>query len=122
MSHGIHPKTGKPYWWRDGVSPVTLGASGLTVITADDVEAFFDRVEQLVLAAGGEILTRAAGGGGAGHGGSAGAAGLVEHLRAPSLAAVEAALAALPAELADDFNEWIRVGAMVRGATEGFEA
>lgn len=122
VAEGIHPKTRSAYWWRDEVSPVTVGAAGLTVITAEDVEAFFDRVEQLVVAAGGEILTRAAGGGGAGHGGPAGTAGLVEHLRAPSLAAVEAALAAIPNEGDLDYDDWIRVGAMVRGATEGFEA
>lgn len=113
---GTHPKTRQPYLWRDGRSPAVVGEAGLTRVTADQVEAFLERVTWLVENLwDGEIL--AASGLGAGATGSGVFQG---NLQAPSLAAVRQALAAIPNDL--DYEDWFRVMAMTKAATEGLEA
>lgn len=107
---GVHPKTGKPYSWRDGRSPVEVGAAGLVVVTAEALDALFAKIEFLVTVMwGGEIVTSA----------NASARGdgetIQDNLLAPSLGAVKRALEALPNDV--DYDTWLKVGAAVKAAT-----
>lgn len=114
---GIHPKTGRPYTWRDGVSPANLGASGLTTITAVRLDEFYDRAELLLgTKFGATIMTRAAQGRPRSdrtvHGG----------LAAPSTAALSAVISAIPNDRADvDYDTWIKIGMAIKAASEGSE-
>jgi hypothetical protein len=115
---GIHPKTGQPYEWRgDGGSLVECGAAGLTPITAAQLDTFDDRLELLLELFGYEVIKRSVGG----YTGDGDV--YQEGLLAPSLGAVERALAALPNEA--DYDEWINVMVATKAATggsgEGFE-
>lgn len=84
---GIHPKTVKPYYWRDGVSPAELTAAGLTPITPEELDAFFEAVEwYLVNVLDAEIVENAKGG--SSDAGAADQTGLL----APSLSDLERAL------------------------------
>lgn len=85
---GVHPKTGLPYRWADD-SPVDYGAEGLTTITLEEIERFFEAVRWAVEDLwGGEIIENARG-----RQVVAGADNVdQETLRAPGLAEVEAAL------------------------------
>jgi len=111
---GIHPKTGRPYTWREGQGLLDFGAAGLTPVTDDDLDDFFARVVDLVLARGGEIV-RHEGGGGSGDRTSVEQGGL----RAPSLEAVREALAVIDNDV--DYDDWIKIAAAVKAATEGLE-
>jgi hypothetical protein len=110
---GIHPKTLKPYRWEDGVSPLLGGASGVTVVTMDEVNAFFDAAEQMLVERfDATILSSSAASIAKGSG-----ATLQAGLLAPSLEAVEHALAAIENDL--EYDEWIQVMAATKGATDG---
>ena len=114
---GIHPKTGKPYGWREGATLIGFGAAGLTPVTADEIDDFISRVAELVVspAWGGQIV------GNDGAGRSGGLRDSVEQggLRAPSLEAVREALSVIQNDV--DYDEWIRIAAAVKAATEGLE-
>lgn len=89
MLEGVHPKTGQPYRWADD-SPIDYGAEGLTTITLEEVERFFEAVRWAVEEMwGGEIIENARG-----RQAIAGGESDVdqETLRAPGLAEVEEAL------------------------------
>jgi hypothetical protein len=90
---------------------VEATAAGLTPITADDVDAFFERVRAVVEEHGGEIIGDSDGG--------AGADVWQGNLAAPSLEAVERALAAIHNDL--DYDAWIGVMAATKAATQGDE-
>lgn len=45
---GIHPKTLKPYSWRDDWTPVNTGIDGLTAVTVAMSDRFFDELERLL--------------------------------------------------------------------------
>ena len=112
---GIHPKTGKPYYWRDGVSPADVGIENLPAITLAEVDLCFARIEACILSFGGTIVGQSHG---SANRASVGDAGLY----APSLGAVERALAAIPNDV--DYDTWLKVGAAVKGAAgeEGYPA
>lgn len=99
---GIHPKTMEPYRWRDGISPADVGAANLTEITLAQIDAYFAECRTIILEEGGEIITTATARAAA-HGGHVPDVNLV----APSLAAIEAALAAIPNEV--DYDTWLKV-------------
>lgn len=106
---GIHPKTREPYAWRDGRSPVEVGAEGLTLVSAEQLHALYQRLAGLLDLYGYEVVSRPSTNtgnrsGARRHGG----------LRAPSLAAVGRALAAIPNEV--DYDTWLKIGAAVRGS------
>lgn len=106
---GIHPKTGQPYIWHDGHSPIELGSDGLTSITAEQLRTLYLRIEGLLGQYGYEVVTRSAMRGGS----SAGPVSQAS-LRAPSLAAVGRALAAIPNEV--DYDTWLKIGAAVKAS------
>lgn len=112
---GIHPKTGAPYSWRDGISPATLGADGLWPITVEDVDRFFNELEALLLAEGCELV------GGEDSSRTSDAAVWSESLLEPAEGAVARALAAIPNEA--DYDDWFRMMAAVRAACgpEGYD-
>ena len=106
---GIHPTTGQPYVWQHDRSPVELGADGLTSITAEQLRTLYLRIEGLLELYGYEVVNRSAMvGGNKATGISTGG------LRAPSLAAIGRALAAIPNEV--DYDTWLKIGAAVRGS------
>lgn len=115
---GIHPKTGAPYGWREGATLLGFGAAGLTPVTADEIDEFISRVAELVVspAWGGQIV----GNDGAGRSGGLRDGAPQGGLRAPSLEAVREALSVIENDV--DYDEWIRIAAAVKAATEGLEA
>lgn len=104
---GIHPKTGSPYFWRDGRSPVQVGASGLTPITPAQLDLFYERLEGLLELFGYEVVSKSALNGGEG--------GVWQQgLLAPSVDAVRRAIAALPNEV--DYDTWLKIGAAIKSS------
>lgn len=105
---GVHPGTGRRYYWLDDHSLATVGPAGLQAITSEQVDTLFDDLERLVDLFGYEIVTR--------NTASDGNHGEVcqEWLLAPSLEAVGRALAALPNEV--DYLDWLKVGMAIRAA------
>lgn len=114
---GTHPKTGKPYYWQDGRSPAVIGTDGLTPINVDQLDAFYDRLEQIVALHGYKVVKKSIGRHDA-HSDVPQAP-----LLAPSIEAVRQALAALPNEL--DYDDWINVMVATKAATgstqDGYE-
>ena len=120
---GIHPKTGKPYWWRDG-SPVEVGAEGLTPVTGEEIDAWFEALIWTVENVwDGEIIwTRCHGLLGSRN--RSGGAVVQDLLRAPSIEAVAEALAAIDVcELS--YDQWVTalraIYAATGGSAEGLE-
>jgi hypothetical protein len=124
---GIHRDTGQPYHWRDGISPVTVGADGLQAITSDQIDAVFDSLPNLLDSFGYEVVSQSV----------ATATGLAtarsgiasqsaspasrnkcgvwqEGLVAPSLEAVGRALEALANEF--DYHDWLTIGMAIKAA------
>jgi len=112
---GTHPRTKQPYAWRDGRTPATIGAAGLTPITAAEIDAFFDGLEWMIENVyGGEIISSAA------SMATANSAVVQETLAAPSLEAAARALWAIPNEdLA--YDDWFQVMVAFKAATEALE-
>jgi hypothetical protein len=106
---GIHPGTREPYVWQHDHSPVELGPDGLTSITAEQLRTLYLRIEGLLELHGYEVVTRSglAGVRGAGPVSNGG-------LRAPSVAAIGRALAAIPNEV--DYDTWLKIGAAVKAS------
>lgn len=112
----IHPKTRRPYWWRDGVCPADIGADKLTQVTAEQVDAFFENIKRLLVELYDcEVVSDTGTARPAPESTGSGRGGLL----APSIEAVKAALAAVPNET--DHDEWLKVCAYVKGATGGSE-
>jgi hypothetical protein len=106
LLEGIHPKTGQPYTWRDAITPATLGVDGLTEISPEQIDDFFERVEATIVELGGTIVTQSQ----AGTGGDTGQASLW----APSIASIGRALAAIPNDVT--YDDWIKVAAAAKAA------
>ncbi|HYC66586.1 DUF5906 domain-containing protein [Brevundimonas sp.] len=104
---GIHPKTGQPYRWSEGQSPVEIGAANLMVIQAQQLDEFYDRLEALLIARGYAVVSRREGRVG-------GAQIAQESLLAPSFGAIRRAMASLPNEV--DYDGWLKVGAALKAA------
>lgn len=111
---GVHPKTGQPYYWREGRSPVEVGPSGLTSITLDQLDEFYGRLNSFLEREGCQITQRVAYQGGRTRNGV-----WQEGLRAPNVDAVGRALAAVPNDV--DRHTWLKIGAAVK-ASAGPEA
>ena len=113
---GTHPGTGRPYAWTSGRTPETIGAANLTTVTAAQVDAFLDEVENLVTAAGGTVAKRSGGTGTA----------LVAVSAPPQAgllgnpASIADALAAMGNELS--YPDWIEMCAAIKAALGGAEA
>lgn len=103
---GMHPKAGKPYCWLDDRSPATIGASGLTAITAEQVDQFFTDLEGLLELHGYNVVSRSSTA-------SDHWSGDPSQL-APSLDAIKAALNAIENVL--DYDPWISISAAVKAA------
>lgn len=104
---GVHPKTGRPYRWKDYRSAADVGAAGLTSITSEQLDKLFRRLEGLlnlfgcnVVASAGPAARKLTGGHGV--------------LRAPSMDAISRALKAIPNEVG--YHEWIALGRAVKTA------
>lgn len=111
---GIHPKTGKPYYWRENESPAGLGAENLTPVSAEELDAFFESLawalENIYDA---EIVDLARGSPGRD-------AGVWQDgLLAPSADALERALGAIENTLA--YDDWFSVMVAVKAAAGGSE-
>jgi hypothetical protein len=115
VCEGIHPKTGKPYSWRDASSPAQWGAAALTVVTVEEVDAFLAKVrwmlEELYDC---EIVEGGMGGAGGDHG-----AAWQEGLLAPSRAALIDALAAIDNDL--DYDDWFRAMVATKAASAAID-
>lgn len=111
MAEGVHPRTGEPYRWKDGRDLGVWGAENLVPVTAAEIDALLGRLTELMAQRGYERVA----GGRSGDGGSGG--GVSGSLRAPSLAAVRAALEAIPNDV--DYDEYLKIMAAVKAATEG---
>lgn len=105
---GIHPGTGKPYFWQDDISPVTVRAAGLRKVTSEQIDDLFDRLEGLLSSHGYEAENRFKGVGGTS------SKVCQQSLLAPSLGAVERALAAMPNEFG--YDEWVAIGMAIKAA------
>lgn len=111
---GTHPKTGLPYWWRDGQSPAVIGPERLTVITVEQVEEFFTQVAALFEQEGYEIASTTTFGGG-----GAGAYVHQDNLFAPSIGAIQRALAVLPNDY--DYDTWFKACCAIKAASGATE-
>lgn len=107
---GVHPKTGKPYCWRDDVRPV---AADLVTVTPEQIDAWFVSLEAMLVAKGCEIVERSAGASGSGEAVWQGG------LAAPSLEAVARALAAIPNDAS--YDQWVAMMPAVKASTGGSE-
>lgn len=118
MVEGIHPKTGKPYWWRDGESPVEVGAEGLTPITQEEIDAWFEALIWTVENVwDGEIIwTRCHGLLGSRH--RSGGAVVQELLLAPSIDSARDALLAIDV-CALGYDQWVTTLRAFFAATGG---
>jgi hypothetical protein len=113
---GMHPGTGRPYAWTSGRTPETIGAANLTTVTAAQVDAFLDEVENLVAASGGTVINRS---------GGTGTALVAVSAPPPSAlkgdpALIEEALGVLGNDF--DYQEWIKLCAAVKAALGADEA
>lgn len=104
---GIHPKTGRPYVWRDGRSPAAVGPAGLHAVDATTLDALYDRFEGLLELFGYEVVSRSAVIGGRGD-------VWQEGLLAPSIEAIQRALAAVPNDV--DYETWITLGRAIKAS------
>ena len=105
VAYGIHPGTGRPYDWPED-SPVDIAAGDLTPITVEQVRAYIEAAEALLIKANGKPATRMA----------------EDTGRRKSNAKLTAdyeliadAIAAVPNGDAD-YNSWITVGMALKGA------
>lgn len=105
---GIHPKTGQPYVWKDGRSLVELGPDGLTSVTLEGLQTLYRRIEGLLELYGYEVVARSA------IASTQKAPVSQASLRAPSLAAIGRALAAIPNEV--DYDIWLKIGAAIKAS------
>lgn len=103
---GIHPKTGKPYFWRDDYSLANSCPASLAVVDGPAIDAFFDSLEGLLKLYGYEVVTRSAYSGDT----QVYQAGLL----APSLGAIERALTAIENNV--DYDTWLKIGAAAKAA------
>ena len=104
---GVHPRTGQPYWWKDGQSAADVGAASLCAITPEKLNLLFARLEELLGTFGYTIVTAAKSATrktARGHG----------VLRAPSMEAIRRALKAIPNEVG--YHEWIALCRAVKTA------
>jgi len=104
---GVHPSTGQPYWWKDGVSLNKVGAGNLTPIKPDQADLFYARVEELLRLKGYDIVEKAQ---------SSADAAVVDQvsLRAPDIDAVRRAVVSLTNDVGR--LEWIRLGAAIKAS------
>ena len=51
VAYGIHPKTKKPYWW-EGDDLIECGFDGLTQVTPQQLDEFFEEIDGLMAEAG----------------------------------------------------------------------
>ena len=59
VAYGLHPGTGRPYEWPDD-SPLDIAADDLTPITVEQVRAYIEAAEALLIGAGGKPIARMA--------------------------------------------------------------
>lgn len=111
---GIHPKTGNPYTWTGGKSPVGIGTAGLTPINGAMLDAFMAAVEQAVVQAGGAIHTRSSGTG------ALDRANVDQSGLSGDAARVREALEAMGNDCT--YDEWITMSAAIKAALDGDEA
>lgn len=121
LVHGIHPTTMGPYTWDRDVR--TVQAAGLTPVTREAVDAFFDELAGYLDMLGGWHVSREGDGNV-----TARAATAQDSLIAPSLELLEAAVAAIPntTALFPTREDYIRMGYAIRAACgpaleEGFQ-
>ena len=105
---GIHPATSQPYRWQDGRSPAMIGAAGLVTVTAAQVDALFDQLVGLLDLFGYEVVSRSAA-----RGGNSGSI-WQEGLLAPSIGAVQRAVAALSNDA--DYEDWLTIGMAIKAS------
>lgn len=105
---GTHPKTRRPYEWRDGKSPATYGEANLMLLDDKTVLKFWAELEKFLVGQGCVVSPT-------GHaGGRKGGSVFQDGLLAPSIEAIERALAALPNEV--DYDTWLKIGAAVKAS------
>lgn len=104
---GVHPATKQPYYWQNERSLASVGPDGLISISPERIDAFFARVGSLIESFGCEVTQRSKNGRGA-------ATVCQEGLLAPSISAIERALAGLPNEVG--YDDWITLGRAVRAS------
>lgn len=124
VAHGVHPKTGKPYHWKDDVTPADPGRGfdELTPLSSDEVDEFLRTVEKLLIEHGGELAQAS------GVGRQVGAPGVsgpgrkpigAPELLAPDPNTAVAALKAMPNDI--DRERWVGVAHAFKAAVGGDE-
>lgn len=103
VAHGIHPATGRPYTWPDGVPPV----NELTTITAEQVASFFDLLRRELPHAKGSAGT------------SVDREAVDQTKLKGDPEVVRAAVEALPNNPEHfDYHGWVKLAAALRGACQ----
>lgn len=104
---GIHPKTGTPYRWSEGRSPAVIGADSLRRIDTEMLDTLEAQLRELLALRGCKVMARASS-----TGRHASSSTWQGGLRAPSIGAIERALAALPNDRS--YDEWIMLLAAIK--------
>ena len=128
LAYGIHPETRQDFTWLWDRSPMTLRADELKVWDGIDLAGLEDKFNDLCRAAGfTQVKPSGAGSrGGAGESEDRAGSGTWDDIKPPGgmadpggLAELAAWLDVLPAEWADDRDNWITIGAAIHHETGG---
>jgi hypothetical protein len=125
VAEGIHPKTGNPYYWDQGQSPVSVGAAGLEQIDEDTVDGFVDSLIEYIASIGGTVTSGGSGKRKALNGARSNASPTRHPLdwfdfKAPSDAELIKVVEEMPNEY--DYDGWIAMTAAIKAAAHDQEA
>jgi hypothetical protein len=121
VAWNIHPDTGQPYYWLEGLTPETLPLSELTVVTEAQVTKLFQAFDRIALEEGWGRLSGTATGGSTPTGDELPAARRREPL-GMSDTKIREALMAVPNDRRFDAREdWFKIGCAVHHETGGSE-
>ncbi|CUW38811.1 protein of unknown function [Magnetospirillum sp. XM-1] len=116
IAEGLH-KSGKPYHWRDDISPASLTSDGLVPLAPGDIEELWAAIGSVVDMFGGEVSSS-----------SGGSASTLERvpvidgaLRAPSPDAAVRALKSIPCESISDYEGFYQLVASFKASVGGDE-
>jgi hypothetical protein len=121
VAWNIHPDTGQPYYWLEGMTPETLPLSELTVVTEAQVTQLFQAFDRIALEEGWGRLSGAATGGAGPTGDELPPARRREPLGLTDERIREALLAVPNDRRFDAREDWFKIGCAVHHETGGSE-
>jgi hypothetical protein len=121
VAWNIHPDTGQPYYWLEGMTPETLPLSELTVVTEAQVTQLFQAFDRIALEEGWGRLSGTATGGAGPTGDELPAARRREPLGLTDERIREALLAVPNDRRFDAREDWFKIGCAVHHETGGSE-